>query len=127
MSRYVFKLPDLGEGTVSSEIVAWRVQVGDLVREDGPLVEMSTEKAVIEVPSPVTGRVVALRGEPGDVVAVGAELVVFETDAVAVVAAAASVSQRQGFGATSSPAVTVQAKVSQAQRLGGGNRRAFFA
>ena len=79
MSRYVFKLPDLGEGTVSSEIVAWRAKVGDVVDEDEPLVEMSTEKAVIEVPSPVAGRIVALSGNPGDVVAVGAELVVFET------------------------------------------------
>ena len=87
MSRYVFKVPDLGEGTVSSEIVAWRVSVGDVVRDDGPLVEMSTEKAVVEVPSPVSGRIVALMGVPGDVMAVGAELVVFETDTDAVVAA----------------------------------------
>ncbi len=83
MSRYVFKVPDLGEGTVSSEIVAWRVQVGDLVAEDAPLVEMSTEKAVVEVPAPVAGRIVSLAGAPGDTVAVGAELVVFETDAAA--------------------------------------------
>ena len=79
MSRYVFKLPDLGEGTVSSEIVAWRVQPGDAILEDQPLVEMSTDKAVIEVPSPVSGRVVAVTGQPGDVVAVGSELAVFDT------------------------------------------------
>ncbi|MBS0396814.1 MAG: hypothetical protein JSR54_19490, partial [Proteobacteria bacterium] len=91
MSRYVFKVPDLGEGTVSSEIVAWRVKVGDRVREDAPLVEMSTEKAVVEVPAPVTGIVTALNGQPGDMVAVGAELVVFEVDgAAAQVAPAAS-------------------------------------
>jgi 2-oxoisovalerate dehydrogenase E2 component (dihydrolipoyl transacylase) len=83
MSRYVFKVPDLGEGTVSSEIVAWRAKVGDVVDEDEPLVEMSTEKAVVEVPSPVAGRILALNGSPGDVVAVGAELAVFETDAAA--------------------------------------------
>lgn len=83
MSRYVFKVPDLGEGTVASEIVAWRVKVGDLVHDDQPLVEMSTEKAVVEVPAPVSGRIVALKGSPGDMVAVGAELVVFETDAAA--------------------------------------------
>lgn len=81
MSRHVFRLPDLGEGTVSSEIVAWRVGVGDVVTEDQPLVEMSTDKAVVEVPAPVSGRVVALAGEPGDIIAVGAELIVFETDA----------------------------------------------
>jgi 2-oxoisovalerate dehydrogenase E2 component (dihydrolipoyl transacylase) len=72
------KLPDLGEGTVSAEVVAWKVAVGDLVVEDQPLAEMATEKAVVEVPSPVTGRVVALAGVPGDSIAVGAELVVFE-------------------------------------------------
>jgi len=88
MSRYVFKLPDLGEGTVSSEIVAWRVKPGDVVEEDQPLVEMSTDKAVIDVPAPVTGRVVSLAGKAGDVVAVGAELVVFETDAAVAAEAA---------------------------------------
>ena len=81
MSRHVFKLPDLGEGTVSAEIVEWRVKPGDLVAEDQPLVEMSTDKAVVEVPSPVAGRVLALTGGPGDAVAVGAELAVFDTGA----------------------------------------------
>jgi 2-oxoisovalerate dehydrogenase E2 component (dihydrolipoyl transacylase) len=87
MSRHIFKLPDLGEGTVSAEIVAWRVAVGDVVAEDSPIAEMSTDKAVVEVPSPVSGRVVSLGGKPGDVVSVGAELVVIETDAAAVAAA----------------------------------------
>ena len=96
MSRYVFKVPDLGEGTVSSEIVAWRAKVGDVVREDDALVEMSTEKAVVEVPAPVGGRIVALNGGPGDVVAVGAELVVFETEA--------------GAGAAEQPAAAPAAK-----------------
>ncbi len=81
MSRYVFKLPDLGEGTVSSEIVVWRVRVGDVVAEDAPLAELATDKAVLEVPSPVSGRIIALQGEPGDSVAVGADLVIFETEA----------------------------------------------
>src|SRR5580658_6649397 len=83
MSRQVFKLPDLGEGTVAAEIIAWRAAVGDQVREDDPLVEMSTDKAVVEVPSPVTGRIVSIAGKPGDTVAVGSELVVFETEAAA--------------------------------------------
>jgi 2-oxoisovalerate dehydrogenase E2 component (dihydrolipoyl transacylase) len=78
MTRHVMRLPDLGEGTVSAEVISWKVAPGDLVREDAPLVEMSTEKAVVEVPSPVSGRVVSISGAPGDVVAVGAELVVFE-------------------------------------------------
>jgi 2-oxoisovalerate dehydrogenase E2 component (dihydrolipoyl transacylase) len=79
MSRHVVKLPDLGEGTVSSEIVAWHVKVGDSVSEDQPMVEMSTDKAVVEMPSPVAGRVVSLGGQPGDHIAVGAELIVLET------------------------------------------------
>ena len=80
MSLQVFKLPDLGEGTVSAEIVAWRVGVGDSVKEDQPMVEVSTDKAVVEVPAPVTGRVVTLHGQPGDTVAVGADLISFDTD-----------------------------------------------
>lgn len=79
MSRHVVKLPDLGEGTVSSEIVAWHVKVGDAVSEDQPMVEMSTDKAVVEMPAPVAGRVVSLGGQPGDHIAVGAELIVLET------------------------------------------------
>ncbi len=81
MSRHVVKLPDLGEGTVSSEIVAWHVKVGDQVAEDQAMVEMSTDKAVVDMPSPVAGRVVSLGGQPGDHIAVGAELIVLETDA----------------------------------------------
>jgi len=79
MSRHVVKLPDLGEGTVSSEIVAWHVKVGDQVAEDQAMVEMSTDKAVVDMPSPVAGRVVSLGGQPGDHIAVGAELIVLET------------------------------------------------
>ncbi len=88
MSRHIFKLPDLGEGTVSAEIIAWHVKPGDVLKEDQPLVEMSTDKAVVEIPSPVSGRVLTVNGKPGDVVAVGAELASFETD-VATEAAAA--------------------------------------
>lgn len=78
MTRHVMRLPDLGEGLVSAEVVAWHVKPGDFIEEDQPLVEMSTDKAVVEVPSPVTGRVISLTGSPGDVIAVGAELAVFE-------------------------------------------------
>jgi 2-oxoisovalerate dehydrogenase E2 component (dihydrolipoyl transacylase) len=78
--RFEFKVPDLGEGTVSSEIVAWKVAVGEWVQEDAPLAELSTDKAVVEVSSPVSGRVVSLAGGPGDAVAVGSVLVVFELE-----------------------------------------------
>jgi 2-oxoisovalerate dehydrogenase E2 component (dihydrolipoyl transacylase) len=80
MTRYVFKMPDLGEGTVEAEIVAWHVQVGDHVTEDQVMAEVMTEKAAVEVPAPVTGRVVSLTGGPGDMVRVGAELIVFDTE-----------------------------------------------
>jgi 2-oxoisovalerate dehydrogenase E2 component (dihydrolipoyl transacylase) len=91
MRRHVVKLPDLGEGTVSSEIVAWHVKVGDTVAEDQPMVEMATDKAVVEMPTPVAGKVVSLGGQPGDHIAVGAELIVLETaDAAAASAAAAA-------------------------------------
>jgi 2-oxoisovalerate dehydrogenase E2 component (dihydrolipoyl transacylase) len=80
MSRYVFKLPDLGEGTVEAEIVGWRVKPGDTVAEDDVVVEVMTEKAAVEVPAPVSGRVISTTGAPGDMVPVGAELIVLETD-----------------------------------------------
>ncbi|EQD65332.1 branched-chain alpha-keto acid dehydrogenase subunit E2, partial [mine drainage metagenome] len=79
MSRYVFKLPDLGEGTVSAEVVNWHVKPGDTVAEEQVLVEVMTEKAAVEVPSPVSGTVISTSGEPGELVAVGSELIVLET------------------------------------------------
>ncbi|HEX5788999.1 MAG TPA: dihydrolipoamide acetyltransferase family protein [Woeseiaceae bacterium] len=89
MTQYVFKLPDLGEGTVESEIGEWFVKVGDLIEEETIVGTMMTDKAAVEVSSPVSGRIVRLAGEPGDIVAVGAPLVVFETDAPAADTAAA--------------------------------------
>ena len=80
MSEHVFKLPDLGEGTVESEIAEWFVKVGDQVQEEDVVGTMMTDKAAVELSSPVSGKVIRLAGEPGDVVAVGAPLVVFETE-----------------------------------------------
>jgi 2-oxoisovalerate dehydrogenase E2 component (dihydrolipoyl transacylase) len=88
MSRYVFKMPDLGEGTVSAEVVAWHVKPGDLVQEDQVMCEVMTEKAAVEMPAPVTGRILSTQGQPGDMVAVGSELVVFDTDATSAAAGA---------------------------------------
>ena len=81
MSRFEFKLPDLGEGTVDAEIVEWKVKVGDQVKEDDVIVDVMTDKANIEVPSPVSGTVVSTTGEPGDLVPVGSTLIVFEVAA----------------------------------------------
>jgi len=93
MSRYVFKMPDLGEGTVSAEVVAWHVKPGDLVHEDQVMCEVMTEKAAVEMPAPVTGRVLSINGQPGDMVAVGSELVVFDTDATSAASGDAPVSK----------------------------------
>src|SRR5580692_6617340 len=78
VSEFVFKMPDLGEGTVDAEIVAWHTKPGDVVTEDQLIVEVMTDKAAVEVPAPVSGRVVSITGAPGDKVAVGSPLIVFE-------------------------------------------------
>ena len=80
MGRYVFKLPDVGEGTAEAEIVAWHVAVGDRVKEDQQLVDVMTDKATVEMTSPVDGTVVSLKGQPGEMAPVGAVLVEFDTD-----------------------------------------------
>ncbi len=84
MSEYIFKLPDLGEGMVESEIGEWFINVGDQVAEEDVVGTMMTDKAAVELSSPITGKVIKLAGEPGDIVAVGAALVVFETDVAGV-------------------------------------------
>ena len=73
----VFRLPDVGEGLHEAELVAWHVAVGDHVVADQPLVSVETAKAVVEIPSPQSGHIAALHGEPGDVVPVGTVLVEF--------------------------------------------------
>ena len=73
-----FKLPDLGEGLQEAEIVTWHVGIGDHVVADQPLVSVETEKAVVEIPSPQSGRIAKLFGEPGDIVKIGAPLAAFE-------------------------------------------------
>ena len=78
MSQFVFKMPDLGEGTVDAEIVAWHLKPGDTIAEDQLMVEVMTDKAAVEVPAPVSGRVVSISGAPGDKIAVGSPLIVFE-------------------------------------------------
>ncbi|MGE0740944.1 MAG: dihydrolipoamide acetyltransferase family protein [Hyphomonadaceae bacterium] len=81
MGQYVFKLPDVGEGTAEAEIVAWHVRVGDVVQEDAPLVDVMTDKATVEMTAPVSGRIVSIHGEPGDMAPVGGPIAVFETEA----------------------------------------------
>src|SRR3954469_23044893 len=79
MARFEFRLPDIGEGIAEAEIVAWHVKVGDTVEEDQQLADMMTDKATVEMESPVSGTVVALAGEVGDKIPIGSTLVVIET------------------------------------------------
>ena len=80
MGRYVFKLPDVGEGTAEAELVGWHVKVGDRVEEDQILADIMTDKATVELTSPVAGTVTAAHGEPGQQLAVGSPLVEFEVE-----------------------------------------------
>ncbi len=89
MARFEFKLPDIGEGIAEAEIVAWHVKVGDNVAEDQQLADMMTDKATVEMESPVAGKVLEVAGEVGDQIAIGSVLVVIETEGAAAEAPAA--------------------------------------
>ncbi len=80
MAKFIFKMPDVGEGVAEAEVVEWHVKVGDRVEEDQHIVDVMTDKATIDIESPVSGIVTTLAGEAGDVVAIGAMLLVIETE-----------------------------------------------
>src|SRR5438067_5779519 len=80
MARYEFKLPDIGEGIAEAEIVAWHVKVGDEIAEDQQIADLMTDKATVEMESPVAGKVLELGGAVGDQVAIGSVLAVIETE-----------------------------------------------
>ncbi|MDC8753136.1 dihydrolipoamide acetyltransferase family protein [Erythrobacter sp. sf7] len=80
MAKFTFNMPDVGEGVAEAEIVEWHVKVGDRVEEDQHLVDVMTDKATIDIESPVAGTVIAVAGEVGDVIAVGAMLLVIEVE-----------------------------------------------
>ncbi len=90
MGKDVFKLPDVGEGTAEAEIVAWHVKVGDTIHEDQNMVDVMTDKATVEMTSPVSGKVIALHGEPGAMAAVGSALVELEVEGAGNVKAGAA-------------------------------------
>jgi 2-oxoisovalerate dehydrogenase E2 component (dihydrolipoyl transacylase) len=91
MSVHVIKMPDIGEGIAEVELVAWRVKLGERVVEDQVLADVMTDKATVEIPSPVVGRVLSLGGEPGQVLAVGGELIRIEVEEAEHASAAAAV------------------------------------
>lgn len=80
MASFTFRLPDIGEGVAQAEIVAWHVKTGDRIEEDQVMVDVMTDKATVEMTSPVTGIVRALRGEVGTFVPVGSPLVEFDVE-----------------------------------------------
>src|SRR5690242_6781623 len=80
MARFEFRLPDIGEGISEAEVVAWHVKVGDTVEEDQQIADMMTDKATVEMESPVSGTVLELAGEVGDQVSIGSTLIVIETE-----------------------------------------------
>ncbi len=80
MGTFTFKLPDIGEGIAEAEIVAWHVKIGDRIEEDQPIADMMTDKATVEMESPVSGVVTAVAGEAGDVISIGSMLVEIEVE-----------------------------------------------
>jgi 2-oxoisovalerate dehydrogenase E2 component (dihydrolipoyl transacylase) len=89
VAAHVIRVPDLGEGIAEVELVVWHVAVGDAVVEDQGLADVMTDKASVEIPSPVAGKVLALGGEVGQMLAVGSELIRLEVE--------------EGGGATTTP------------------------
>ncbi|KVT66339.1 branched-chain alpha-keto acid dehydrogenase subunit E2 [Burkholderia ubonensis] len=80
MGIHVIKMPDIGEGIAEVELVAWHVEAGQTIKEDQPLADVMTDKAAVEIPSPVSGKVLALGGRIGEMMAVGSELIRLEVD-----------------------------------------------
>jgi len=113
MGHYVFKLPDVGEGTAEAELVGWHVKVGDRVEEDQILADIMTDKATVELTSPVSGVVTALHGEPGVMSPVGSALVEFEVEGAGNVAASPAKTE-------SAPAPSVTAQERRATSPDGG-------
>jgi len=80
MAKFTFNMPDVGEGVAEAEVVEWHTKVGDIVEEDQHLVDVMTDKATIDIESPVTGTVIEVAGEIGDTIAVGSMLLVIEVE-----------------------------------------------
>jgi 2-oxoisovalerate dehydrogenase E2 component (dihydrolipoyl transacylase) len=109
MQNVIFKLPDLGEGVVEAEIVAWHVKPGEEVHMDQPLVDVMTDKATVTIPSGLVGRVLRTHGKVGETVAVGAELVSFDTmQATPVHGTAKKAPPHAGEATSKMPAAAIQ-------------------
>lgn len=104
MGIHIIKMPDIGEGIAEVELVGWHVKVGDTVAEDQPLADVMTDKATVEIPSPVVGKVVALGGDVGQVMAVGGELIRLEVEGEGNVRAGSAAPQKAAPAASEPPA-----------------------
>ena len=104
MGKFVFNLPDIGEGIAEAEIVAWHVKIGDRIEEDQPIADMMTDKATVEMESPAAGIVSKIAGEEGDVIAIGSMLIEIETDNDDVEAETAVVAETPKSDVITSPA-----------------------
>src|SRR5258706_10541546 len=104
MGIHVIKMPDIGEGIAEVELVEWHVKPGDAVTEDQTLADVMTDKASVEIPAPVAGKVVALGGKPGDVMAVGSELIRIEVEGEGNVATAVEARKTEPAEAAPAPA-----------------------
>ncbi|VVT14469.1 dihydrolipoamide acetyltransferase family protein [Erythrobacter sp. EC-HK427] len=143
MAKYTHPMPDIGEGITEAEIVTWQKKVGDMVHEDEEVVDMMTDKATVPLESPVTGRLVAIAGEAGDMVAIGSPIFVIEVEgdvpedvveeAVAVEAAPAPAPEptpepeeplplREGVGDGGSASETSETHPPAPSRAGGGEK-----
>src|SRR5260221_7048459 len=96
MARFEFRLPDIGEGIAEAEIVAWHVKVGDTIAEDQQLADLMTDKATVEMESPVSGKVLELAGEVGEQVPIGSVLAGIEAAGGDRAAEAAGENQEEG-------------------------------
>ncbi|MEL6875826.1 MAG: dihydrolipoamide acetyltransferase family protein, partial [Pseudomonadota bacterium] len=106
MSKFTFNLPDIGEGIAEAEIVAWHVKVGDMVEEDDQLADVMTDKATVEMEAPVSGKIIGVAGEEGDIIAIGSMLVEIEVEGdVDVEELEAKVEEQIGAETAETPAV----------------------
>nr|WP_315379536.1 dihydrolipoamide acetyltransferase family protein [uncultured Sphingomonas sp.] len=123
MARFTFRLPDIGEGIAEAEIVAWHVKIGDRVEEDQQVADMMTDKATVEMESPVSGVVVELAGEVGDQVPIGSALMVIEVQGEAAAEAETPVEEQveaENPGVEEAVSAEASAPLPPAGGVGGG-------
>jgi pyruvate dehydrogenase E2 component (dihydrolipoamide acetyltransferase) len=119
MATLEFKLPDIGEGVTEGEMVQWLVKAGDAVNQDQPLAEVMTDKATVEIPSPTKGTVKELKVKPGDVIKVGAVMLVIETGGAMAAAPAPSSSASKGEAPAAAPKAATAAPAPAAKSSNG--------